>query len=176
MSVMVRNNRKAAVAGGLMTVLTMACSPLAAQDREIMQRLGVVNGQVKDNQVVEVSRSLTEPVLYKTEAPEPLPQTLRVRNATARGAGNGAVWLTVSQMLPGGRQQSGKVTARATLWVDGKSELAAFIQQGTDVLVSLPQDVTPQQQVMLRSDSPVVLQVPANWRGPFEVLMDIAGE
>ncbi|EQA8868661.1 DUF5462 family protein [Citrobacter braakii] len=173
---MVRNNRKAAVTGVLMTVLMVASSPVSAQDTERTQRLGVVNGQVKDNQVVEVSRSLTDPVLYKTETPEALPQTLRVRNATARAADGGAVWVTVNQMLPGAKPQRGTVTARTALWVDGKQAPVTFSQQGTDVLITLPQDAAPRQQVMLRSDAPVELQVPANWRGPVEVLMEITGE
>ncbi|EGO3302130.1 DUF5462 family protein [Salmonella enterica] len=173
---MVQNNIKAVMAGMLITVWAVACLPAAAKDTEKMQRLGVVNGQVKDNQGVEVTRTLTDPVLYKTEAPEALPRVLRIRDATARTGDNRTVWLTVNQRLPGTKQQSSTVTARAALWVDGKRVPATFSQQGTDVLVSVPQDVTPQQQVMLRSDAPVVLQVPATWRGPVDVVMEISGE
>ncbi|ENF8269133.1 DUF5462 family protein [Salmonella enterica] len=171
---MVQNNIKAAMAGMLITAWAVACPPAAAQDTEKMQHLGVVNGQVKDNQVVEVTRTLTDPVLYKVDAPEALPQTLRVRNATARRADNGAVWVTTRQVLAG--QQVAGVTTKVTLWADGKSEPAVFTAQGTDVLISLPQDMTPRQQVMLRSDSPVTLQVPANWRGSLQVPLEITGE
>ncbi|HDI4957915.1 TPA: DUF5462 family protein [Salmonella enterica] len=173
---MVLNNRKAAMAGILITVLAVACPQAAAKDIEKMQHLGVVNGQVKDNQVVEMTRTLTDPVLYKVDSPESLPQTLRIRNATVRVGDNGAVWLTVSQRLPGAKQQSSAVTTRSTLWVDGKVVLVTCRQQGEDVLVSPGRGATPQQQVMLRSDSPVVLQVPATWRGPVEVMMEINGE
>lgn len=164
------------MAGILITVLAVACPQAAAKDIEKMQHLGVVNGQVKDNQVVEMTRTLTDPVLYKVDSPESLPQTLRIRNATVRVGDNGAVWLTVSQRLPGAKQQSSAVTTRSTLWVDGKVVLVTCRQQGEDVLVSPGRGATPQQQVMLRSDSPVVLQVPATWRGPVEVMMEINGE
>lgn len=151
--------------------------PATASLTESMQRLGVVNGQVKDNQVVEVNRSLSNPVLYKTEIPEPLAQTLRVRNTTARTGDDGSLWLTVSQMLPGAKQnQNSTVTIKATLWADGKKVPATYRQQGPEVLVSIPKDINPKQQVMLRSDAPVILQVPATWRGPVEVVMDITGE
>ncbi|EHA2888021.1 fimbrial protein, partial [Salmonella enterica subsp. enterica serovar Javiana] len=73
-------------------------------------------------------------------------------------------------------QQAAGVTTKVTLWADGKSEPAVFTEQGTDVLISLPQDMTPRQQVMLRSDSPVTLQVPANWRGSLQVPLEITGE
>lgn len=160
----------------LITVWTVAY-PATASLTESSQRLGVVNGQVKDNQVVEVNRSLSNPVLYKAEAPEPLAQLLRVRNTTARDGDNGTIWLTVSQMLPGAKQnQNSTVTIKVTLWADGKKMPATYRQQGSDVLVSLPKDIIPKQQVMLRSDTPVTLQVPSFWRGPVEVVMDITGE
>lgn len=160
----------------LTTVWTVA-HPATAALTESSQRLGVVNGQVKDNQVVEVNRSLSNPVLYKAEAPESLAHILRVRNTTARDGDNGTIWLTVSQTLPGAKQnQNSTVTIKVTLWADGKKMPATYRQQGSDVLVSLPNDIIPKQQVILRSDSPVTLQVPSFWRGPVEVVMDITGE
>lgn len=167
---------KLAMAVMLITVWTVAY-PATASLTESSQRLGVVNGQVKGNQVVEVNRSLSNPVLYKAEVPEPLPQILRVRNTTARGGDNGAIWLTVSQMLPGAKQnENSTVTIKVTLWADGKKTPATYRQQGPDVLVSIPKNITPKQQVVLRSDAPVTLQVPATWRGPVEVMMEITGE
>lgn len=168
---MVQNRIKAVAAGTLITALAVACPQAVAKDTERTQRLGVVNGQVKENQVVEVSRSLADPVLYQTETPEPLPRTLRIRNATARAADNGAVWVTTSQVLAG--QQTASVTAKMTLWVDGKAVPANWQQQGVDVLIH---SLEAQRQVMLRSDSPVTLQVPANWRGALRVPMEMAGE
>lgn len=170
------NTNKLAMAVMLITIWAVV-HPATASLTESTQRLGVVNGQVKDNQVVEVNRSLSNPVLYKTEAPEFLAQTLRVLNTTARAGDNGTLWLTVSQMLPGSKQnQNSTVTIKATLWADGKKVPATYRQHGPDVLVSIPKDITPKQQVVLRSDAPVTLQVPATWRGPVEVMMDITGE
>lgn len=161
----------------MLIIICAVVHPASASLTESTQRLGVVNGQVKDNQVVEVNRSLSNPVLYKTEAPEFLAQTLRVLNTIARVGDNGTLWLTVSQMLPGAKQnQNSTVTIKTTLWVDGKKVPATYRQQGPDVLVSIPKDINPKQQVVLRSDAPVILQVPSIWRGPVEVVMDITGE
>ncbi|EBT5667983.1 fimbrial protein [Salmonella enterica] len=169
---MVQNGMKAAVAGTLITVLAVACPPAAAKDTEKVQHLGVVNGQVKDNQVVEVSRSLNDPVLYKTDSPEVLPQVLRIRDATARAGNNGSVWLTTTGQ-PLVNQRSAGITANVRLWVDGKVVPVNWVQQGVDVLIHSPEAL---QQVMLQADGPVIMQVPANWRGSLQVPLEITGE
>ncbi|POT24510.1 fimbrial protein [Citrobacter freundii] len=171
---MILITNRAAVRGMLTAVLIVA-SPVTDAQKDRLQRLGVVNGQIKGNQVVEVRRSLTDPVLYKVENIDALPQTLRVRNATARDAEGGGLWLTVSQAQPDSQKISA-VTAHTTLWIDGKSVPLTFSQQGTDVLVRGRENSKPKLQVMLRSDAPVTLQVPVNWRGPVEVVMEITGE
>lgn len=171
---MVLNKIKTVVAGMLITTLAVASSASAVAMSEKTQRLGVVNSQVKNNQVVEAVRSLTDPVLYKAEGPDALPQTLRIRNATVRAADNGALNVTVEQMLSG-RTHPAPVTAKVALWVDGQRMAATYSQQGMDVLVSLPAQMKAQKQVVLKSDTPVTLQVPANWRGPVTVTMDIVG-
>lgn len=168
---MVLNNIKTGVATTLVTVLAVASPQAGAQDVERTQHLGVVNGQVKDNQMVEVTRSLTVPVLYRVSVPDALPQTLRIRNATARPAEHGAVWVTTTRLLT--TQRHASITAKATLWLDGKVVPVSWQQQGGDVLIHSP---GAQHQVVLRSDSPVTLQVPANWRGTLQVPMEIAGE
>lgn len=168
---MVLSNINKVVAGTLIAIQIVVSSPVMARNTEITQHLGVVNGQVKDNQIVEVTRSLTEPVLYRAATPDALPQMLRIRNATARVADNGAVWVTITHSLTNQRQAA--VTTKVTLWLDGKAVPVSWQQQGVDVLIHCP---GAQQQIILRSDSPVILQVPANWRGHLQIPMDIAGE
>ena len=160
----------------LITILTITVSSEStASISEKIQMLGVVNGQVKDNQIVEVSRSLNNPELYMSALPDPLPQTLRINNAMVRQGNNGSVYLTVNQMLSGVSQPA-TVSANVTLWVDGKKVPATGRQQGVDVLVSISKDIVPQKKIVMRSDAPVTLQVPANWRGTVEVVMEISGE
>lgn len=144
----------------------------AASLTEKTLRLGVVNGQVKDNQVVEAQRSLGDAVLFRVNAPDALPGTLRIRDARMRAGGEGAVRLTISQRLTG-RTIPATVTLWLTLWVDGKRVAATGYQQGVDVVIRVP---TATQQVMLRADTPLTLQVPANWRGPLNIPLEIVGE
>ncbi|EAO6898646.1 DUF5462 family protein [Salmonella enterica subsp. enterica serovar Saintpaul] len=165
------------VIAGLMmaTVMVTLPSGAAQQLTDKTLRLGVVNGQIKDNQIVEARRSLTDPMLYRAEDPNFLPRVLRIRNATARQGDNGTILVWVSQPLSTA-SRSASVTVGITLWVDGKKVPANYSQQGVDVLIGLPVDTVARQQVMLRGESPVTLQVPASWRGPVDVLMDISGE
>lgn len=161
--------KNAVVAGMLMTVLAVAC-PAGAADRERQMPLGVVNGQVKDNQRVEVTRTLPSPELYRETDAGKLPTELRIRNATARAGDNGTVWLTVSRPLPEGKAVS--VAVRVALWVDGRRVVVGYREDGLDVVLPVP---AAQKEVVLRSDTPVTLAVPAGWRGPVQPDMEIEG-
>lgn len=161
--------KNAVVAGMLMTVLAVA-SPADATDLEKQMPLGVVNGQVKDNQRVEVTRTLPSPELYRETDAAKLPTELRVRNASARAGDNGTIWLTVSRPLPEGKTVS--VAVRAALWVDGHRVVTGYWEAGLDVVLPVP---AAQKEVVLRSDTPVTLAVPAGWRGVVQPEMEIEG-
>lgn len=161
--------KKAVVAGMLMTVLAVA-SPAGAADQERQMPLGVVNGQVKDNQRVEVTRTLPSPELYRETDTGKLPAELRVRNASARAGDNGTVWLTVFRALPEGKTVS--VAVRAALWVDGHRVATGYREEGLDVVLPVP---AARKEVLLRSDTPVTLAVPAGWRGMVQPEMVIEG-
>ncbi|HCL4891442.1 TPA: DUF5462 family protein [Salmonella enterica] len=160
---------KTVVAGMLMTVLAVAY-PAGAADLERQMPLGVVNGQVKDNQRVEVMRTLPTPELYRETDAGKLPDELCIRNATARAGDNGTVWLTVSRPLPEGKTAS--VAVRVALWVDGHRVATGYREAGLDVVLPVP---AAQKEVVLRSDTPVTLAVPAGWRGPVQPEMEIEG-
>lgn len=161
--------KKAVVAGMLMTVLAVAY-PVGATDFERQMPLGVVNGQVKDNQRVEVTRTLPTPDLYRETDAGKLPAVLRIRNVSARAGDNGTVWLTVSRPLPEGKTVS--VAVRMTLWVDGHRVATGYREEGLDVVLPVP---AAQREVVLRSDTPVTLAVPAGWRGAVQPEMVIEG-
>lgn len=157
----------------LLSVLIMFFMPLAdalAESEKVMY-LGVVNGQVKGNQVVEASRTLPNPELYKASDPAALPDELRIRHSTARAGSDGTLYLMVRQTIPD-VQPDATATVKVTLWIDGKKAPAIFTQQGTDVLIDVP---SAQKQVELRSDTPMQLLVPANYRGELRVAMNIEG-
>ena len=161
--------KNAVVAGMLMTVLAVAY-PASATDLEKQMPLGVVNGQVKDNQRVEVTRTLPSPELYRETDAGKLPAALRIRNVSARSGDNGTVWLTVSRPLPEGKTTS--VAVRVTLWADGYRVATGYREEGLDVVVPVP---AAQKEVVLRSDTPVTLAVPAGWRGAVQAEMEIEG-
>lgn len=88
---------------------------------EKTQYLGVVNGQVVGNSVVKVTRTPTDPVLYRSD--DALPVQLRVRDAEVRPASGGMAYITVKQVLPDNQE------ARITLknvpgggWAKGCTE------------------------------------------------------
>ncbi len=74
-------------------------SAQAAEYREKTQYLGVVNGQVVGNSVMKVTRTPTDPVLYRSGDTTPLPDNLTVRNAESREASGGLAYITVKQVL-----------------------------------------------------------------------------
>lgn len=167
-----RKWKKAVTAGVLLTALAGVSlfSVASAAEVEKEMYLGVVNGQVKGNQWVEVTRTLPSPELYRETESAKLPEELRIRHASARSGDNGSLWLTVTQDLPGGERAS--VTVKAALWVDGSKTVVSYREEGLDVVVSVPAAL---RQVVLRSDTPVTLTVPAGWRGPVRIIMDIEG-
>ncbi|WP_258271027.1 DUF5462 family protein, partial [Escherichia coli] len=72
-------------------------SALASEYSEKTQYLGVVNGQVVGNSVVKVTRTPTDPVLYRSGDMTPLPGSLTIRNAEFRTASGGLAYITVKQ-------------------------------------------------------------------------------
>lgn len=144
-------------------------STLAAEYSEKTQYLGVVNGQVVGNSVVKVTRTPTDPVLYRSDDTV-LPEYLTVRNAEVRPATGHMVYITVKQTLTDSREA--RMTLKAVLMVDGaKSELNAR-QQGEDVLITVPEGA---KQVELRTEAPAELEIPANYRGNIEIALQVEG-
>ena len=136
---------------------------------EKTQYLGVVNGQVVGNSVVKVTRTPTDPVLYRSDDGT-LPVQLRVRDAEVRPASGGMAYITVKQMLPD--NQEARITLKTTLVVDGQKSVLNASQQGEDVLITVPD---AQKQVELRSDVPADLEIPVNYRGNIQIALQVEG-
>lgn len=158
--------KKALMAAALITALPV----LAADYSEKTQYLGVVNGQVTGNSVVQVNRTPTDPVLYRTESDEPLPKELVIRHAESRPASGGLANITVKHPLVNGRDA--RLTLKTTLMVDGQKTTIITSQRGADVVISVP---AATRQVELRSDAPVELEVPADYRGNLQVPVEVEG-
>lgn len=151
----------------MVAALLTSLPVLAAGYSEKTQYLGVVNGQVSGNSVVKVTRTPTDPVLYRG-SDSPLPGQLRVRNADVRPASGDMAYITVKQSLPDG--QEARLTLRTALMVDGQKASLSAWQQGEDVVITVPD---AQQQVELRTDAPAELEVPANYRGNVQLALQV---
>ncbi|BDO48213.1 F4 (K88) fimbria minor subunit FaeF [Escherichia coli] len=143
-------------------------SALAAEYSEKTQYLGVVNGQVSGNSVVKVTRTPTDPVLYRSGDTTPLPGSLTIRNAESRGASGGLAYITVKQMLPDNGEA--RITLKTALMVDGKRVALSARQQGEDVVITVPE---AQKQIELRTDAPAELEIPVSYRGNLQIALQV---
>ncbi|XEH50421.1 DUF5462 family protein [Edwardsiella tarda] len=161
--------KKMMVVALLLTVLSLQ-SARATDYRETTQYLGVVNGQVVGNSVVKVTRTPTEPILFRAENDAPLPEILVIRHAESRSAAGGGVNITLKQTLADGR--AARLTLQTTLMIDGHKVALIATQRGDDVVIALP---PANQRVELRSDAPLELEVPANYRGSLQIPLEVSG-
>lgn len=143
-------------------------SAVAAEYSEKTQYLGVVNGQVAGNSVVKVTRTPTDPVLYRNGDITLLPGSLTIRNAESRAASGGLAYITVKQVLPD--HGEARITLKTTLMVDGRRVALSARQQGEDVVISVPD---AQKLVELRTDAPAELEVPVSYRGNLQIALQV---
>lgn len=143
-------------------------SALAAEYSEKTQYLGVVNGQVVGNSVVKVTRTPTDPVLYRSGDTTPLPGSLTIRNAESRAASGGLAYITMKQVLPDNGEA--RITLKTVLMVDGKRVTLSARQQGEDVVIAVPDAL---KLVELRTDAPAELEVPASYRGNLQIALQV---
>ncbi|RBQ41298.1 DUF5462 family protein [Escherichia coli] len=151
-------------------VLSMLCtqSAMSAEYSEKMQYLGVVNGLVVGNSVVKVTRTPTDPVLYRSSETTSLPDSLTIRNAESRIASGGMANITVKQELSDNKEA--RITLKTALMVDGKKVALSARQQGEDVVITVP---GAQKQVELRTDAPAELEVPVSYRGNLQIALQV---
>ncbi|EAV2220374.1 fimbrial protein [Salmonella enterica] len=142
-------------------------SALAATYSEKTQYLGVVNGQMVGNRVVKVTRTPTDPILYRNNEAV-LPKYLTVRNAEVRPASGDMVYITLKQALPDNQQA--RLILKVALMVDGEKSALSTRQQGEDVVISVPEAT---RQVELRTDAPAELEIPIDYRGNLQMILQV---
>ncbi|ELQ4008272.1 F4 (K88) fimbria minor subunit FaeF [Escherichia coli] len=160
--------KKTMMAATLVLSVLSIQSAKAAEYSEKTQYLGVVNGQVVGNSVVKVTRTPTDPVLYRSGDITPLPCSLIIRNAESRVASGGLAYITVKQVLPDNGEV--RITLKTALMVDGKKVALSARQQGEDVVITVPE---AQKQVELRTDAPAELEIPAGYRGNLQIALQV---
>ncbi|EJC2034423.1 F4 (K88) fimbria minor subunit FaeF [Escherichia coli] len=160
--------KKTMMAAALVFSALSIQSALAVEYSEKTQYLGVVNGQVVGNSVVKVTRTPTDPVLYRSGDTTSLPGSLTIRNAEFRAASGGLANITVKQALPDNGEA--RITLKTALMVDGKRVTLSARQQGEDVVITVPE---AQKQVELRTDAPAELEVPVSYRGNMKIILQV---
>ncbi|EQA1213088.1 F4 (K88) fimbria minor subunit FaeF [Escherichia coli] len=160
--------KKTMMAAALVLSAFSIQSALSAEYSEKTQYLGVVNGQVVGNSVVKVTRTPTDPVLYRSGDTTPLPGSLTIRSAESMAASGGLTYITVKQTLPDNGEA--RITLKTALMVDGKKVALSARQQGEDVVISVPE---AKKQVELRTDAPAELEVPVNYRGNLQIALQV---
>lgn len=160
--------KKTMMAVALVLSVLSIQSALSAEYSEKTQYLGVVNGQVVGNSVVKVTRTPTDPVLYRSGDTTPLPDSLTIRNAEFRTASGALAYITVKQVLPDNGEA--RITLKTALMVDGKRVALSARQQGEDVVIAVPD---AQRLVELRTDAPAELEVPISYRGNVQIALQV---
>ena len=160
--------KKTMMAAALVFSALSIQSALAVEYSEKTQYLGVVNGQVVGNSVVKVTRTPTDPVLYRSGDTTSLSGSLTIRNAESRAASGGLAYITVKQILPDNGEA--RITLKTALMVDGKRVTLSTRQQGEDVVITVPE---AQKQVELRTDAPAELEVPVSYRGNMKIILQV---
>lgn len=118
--------------------------------------------------MVKVTRTPTDPVLYRSGDTTPLPGSLTIRSAESRAASGGLTYITVKQTLPDNGEA--RITLKTALMVDGKRVALSARQQGEDVVITVPE---AQKLVELRTDVPAELEVPVSYRGNLQIALQV---
>lgn len=137
--------------------------------------LGMLNGTVNSNQFVEVSRVLSQPVLFQAQsASQPvMPTKLVIRNAKVRKDRKaGTIMSHYSLPSEKGMGRDVQVTVELTLLVNGKKVPlnGSDISDNVEIVVPAGSD-----RVELRSDGAVVLLLPEKFRGEVNIPLEVEG-
>lgn len=139
--------------------------------------LGAVNGTINSSQMVEVVRTLPDPVLFQVNRQEVefAPSRLVVRNAQASGEGRDTLLLRSEEqrLTPQGKSVTVVLQYSVRLWVDGQRVPISWANRGKDVVITVPDKAST---VVLRSDDPVTVQMPKGFRGAFGFSVVVSGE
>ena len=143
---------------------------LASNITETIQFLGVANGQVVGNSLVRVTRTPVDPTLFRIKSPDLLPRELVIRNAESRQAAGGLANIKIKHLSSDGRHIF--LNLKAALIVDGSKVTINANQKGDDLIITVPAAF---QQVELRNETVVEIEVPANYRGNLHIPVEIEG-
>lgn len=140
--------------------------------KEKVFNLGVLNGQHQGGGVVKISRTLVDPVFYRLDLRAEKKEYIVIKDAIAKNISNGGVSVTVGNELPT-LMQKAYITLNVKMYIDSKIAPVKFNNRGNDIVIDIPFGY---ESLELRSDSPVELQIPSNYKGKVNVTMNIESE
>lgn len=143
-------------------------SSIANDSSERLFYLGVLNGSIKDAGFVVAKRTIPEPLAYKINIYDEVPESIIVRNAFAKKISQNKISLTVRQDL--GSNQEAFITLVLWLIIDGKHAPINFNQIGEDVFIKVS---SAKKTIELKSNDLIELQVPVNYKGNIQVEMQL---
>ncbi|EEX66678.1 hypothetical protein VCJ_001087 [Vibrio metoecus] len=130
--------------------------------------LGTVNGDVV-NDVLIIERALSNPVLLSVtqdELDSPL-RALLINQAKFIKNEKGAVTVKLASPVKGGAME---VVLTFEVWLDGKKAEVAGEVHGSDVKANIG---APFRLLEVRATKPLQIQLPKNYRGPFNFTVDM---
>lgn len=155
---------------GLLVVLSSAYSigSMAISNNKTIQ-LGVVNGRVVNEQVIEIKKTLTDPVLFTAKQDELSKKMSKFDILNAK-----IITETEGNIIIDIKDETQKIQTRLNieLWGDGKKMQIQGKSIGSDVSIAVPDNV---KLVELRTHRPIIIFVPRYYRGNFKFLLDIVG-
>jgi hypothetical protein len=133
--------------------------------------LGTVNGDVV-NGALTIERALSNPVLLSVtqdELDSPL-RALLINQAKLINNQKGEITVKLASPVKGGSMET---LLRFEVWLDGKKAEISGETQGHDVLAKID---SPFRLLELRAIKPLQIQLPKNYRGPFNLTFDIEAQ
>nr|WP_246879547.1 DUF5462 family protein [Chromobacterium violaceum] len=145
------------------------------QYREVTQDLGIVNGTVVANQMVEIIRPLPNPVLFRVQRDEVerMPTSLILRGTQSTIAPEGTLLAKVrwsAPQLADGRERLIEAELPLLLRVDGKEVRPQLHRRADDLELTLP---IASQRIELICDGPIQFRVPVGYRGKVSLVLDM---
>lgn len=133
--------------------------------------IGVVNGEVINNQYVDITKTISNPILLSVRQQD-IKTTLHdlvIDNATLNENNNGNTTITVTKPLANGVMM---VRVVLSLWLNGQSVNMVGEQKGTTVRLIIPAKFTTLE---VKTVEPLRIQLPLSYQGPFDFTLDITG-
>ncbi|ODS05581.1 DUF5462 family protein [Vibrio scophthalmi] len=130
--------------------------------------LGIVNGDVV-NGLLTIKRTLSNPVLLSVKQDEldsPL-RALVINNAKLIKSQKGEVTVKFTSPVKGGTMET---LVTFEVWLDGKKVEVMGETLGSDVQTIVD---TPFRLIEVMVTKPLQIQLPQNYRGPFNFIFDI---